>query len=126
MKRVILVLVGVFLIFFGVVYYFISNIHFSGREDPKDMLEYNKYIDDMLLSAEYRKYTDYCSIELLDSINAQINTGNNAYSIIVPKEYIINNDTIIFKKDVYPNETGELAKYVDAEKYLLRIRLFMF
>lgn len=49
----------------------------------------------MLLSAEYRNGTDHYKIDLLDSVNIQISTGDYSSYVILDKEYKLSGDTII-------------------------------
>ena len=59
----------------GIAYYAFMQIDFIGQKDPKIVEENLKRWNNTLLSAEYRNGTDFCKVEILDSINIEINVG---------------------------------------------------
>ncbi|KFF22667.1 hypothetical protein [Chryseobacterium vrystaatense] len=99
----------------GILYFIYTQIDFIGHKDPKTVAENVKRWNNTLLSAEYRNGTDYFNIDLLDSINIEINTGNNSSGVILDKEYKLSGDTIIIVGGI-----EEAAKYIDSDKLLIR------
>lgn len=98
MNRVlkIILLIGIIILgIIGISYYCILKIDFIGQKDPKIVEANLKRFNKTLLSAEYREGTNYCRVELLDSINIEINVGDKSGSTIINEEYRISNDTII-------------------------------
>ena len=85
------VLIIVLLVYF---YYSLTHIDFMGKRDPEAVEASFRRLNGILLSAEYRKGTDYCEVSLLDSINIEINVGDSYGGSILNKEYKINKDTI--------------------------------
>lgn len=100
---------------FGILYYAYTQIDFIGHKDPKIVAENVKRWNNTLLSAEYRNGMDHCNVDLLDSVNIQINTGNSSSGIILDKEYKISGDTILI---VGGMEDG--AKYINTDKFVIR------
>lgn len=99
----------------GILYYAFTQIDFIGHKDPKVVADNVKLWNNTLLSAEYRNGTDYCNVNLLDSINIQINTGNNSTGIILEKEYKVSGDTILVRGLV-----DDGGKYINSDKLLIR------
>lgn len=99
----------------GILYYIYTQIDFIGHKDPKVVAENMRRLNNTLLSAEYRNGTDYCKIDLLDSVNIQINTGNNSSGVIVDKEYKLSGDTIIIVGGI-----EDAAKFLNSDKLLIR------
>jgi hypothetical protein len=92
----IILLIGIIILgIIGISYYCILKIDFIGQKDPKIVEANLKRFNKTLLSAEYREGTNYCRVELLDSINIEINVGDKSGSTIINEEYRIYNDTII-------------------------------
>jgi hypothetical protein len=52
------------------------QIDFIVQKGPKIVEENLKRWNNTLLSAEYRNGTDFCKVEILDSINIEINVGD--------------------------------------------------
>lgn len=99
----------------GILYYAFTQIDFIGHKDSKVVAENVKRWNNTLLSAEYRNGTDYCNVDLLDSVNIQINTGNNSTGIILDKEYKISGDTILVIGLI-----DDAGKYINSDKFLIR------
>lgn len=99
----------------GILYFIYTQIDFIGHKDPKVVAENVKRWNNTLLSAEYRNGTDYCDINLLDSVNIQINTGNNSFGVILDKEYKLSGDTIIIVGGIEDAE-----KLLNSDKLLIR------
>jgi hypothetical protein len=97
MSKSLKIFLGIFVlivILIGYFYYSLTHIGFMGNRDPEAVEASNKRLNGILLSAEYRKGTDYCEINLLDSINIEIIIGDSYGGSILNKEYAINKDTI--------------------------------
>lgn len=99
----------------GILYYIYTQIDFIGHKDPKIIAENVKRWNNTILSAEYRNGTDYCNVDLLDSVNIQINTGNSSSGVILDKEYKISGDTIIIVGGI-----EDAAKYINSDKFLIQ------
>lgn len=99
----------------GVAYYAFMQIDFIGQKDPKIVEENLKRWDNTLLSAEFSNGTDYCKVDLLDSVNIEINVGDNSSFIILNEEYYMLNDTIVVTGGI------EHAKqYLNTNKFLIK------
>ncbi len=97
MNKLLKVFLGLFVltaVLLGYFYYSLTHIDFMGKREPEAVESSFKRLNGILLSAEYRKGTDYCKIDLLDSINIEINVGDSYGGSISNKEYKINKDTI--------------------------------
>ncbi len=99
----------------GIAYYLFLQIDLVGYRDPQAVAESQRRMNNILLSAEFRKGTDYCNIELLDSSSIQINAGDSAGSSIITKPYTINGDTIIVLEGI-----EHVEKYMNTHKLIIR------
>ena len=105
----------------GIAYYAFMQIDFIGQKDPKIVEENLKRWNNTLLSAEYRNGTDFCKVEILDSINIEINVGNKYGQIILNQEYKMSNDTI-----VVIGGTKHASKYLNSDKFLIQKNNLLF
>ncbi len=124
MNRVykIILIVGIlFCGILGIAYYTFMQIDYIGHKDPKIVEENLKRWDNTLLSAEYRTGTDYCKVELLDSVNIIINVGDKYGGTILNEEYKILNDTI-----VVIGKIDHARKYLNSNKFLIQGNKLLF
>lgn len=105
----------------GATYYAFKSIDFIGQKDPKIMEEKISQGHNILLFAEYRNGTDYCTIDLLDSVNIKINVGNKSGGVVLNEAYQISNDTIVLTGGI--KHAGE---YLNSDKFLIRSRALLF
>lgn len=99
----------------GLAYYGFKQIDFIGHKDPKVVKANLERWDKMLLKAEYRNGTDYCKINLLDSINIEINVGDAAGGIILTEDYKLSGDTIIIIEGIKYAE-----KYINSSEMVIQ------
>jgi amino acid permease len=123
----VILVVGIFILFFGGLFLYFTNIDFVGHKDPKTVKKNVQAINKTLLTARYFTATEVCEITLSDSTNIRINVGTNeAYSMIFRK-YNISGDTIIIKvenENKYENQ--ELEKYINSNKMLVKNNEILF
>ena len=108
----------------GIAYYtFMAfmQIDFIGQKDPKIVEENLKRWKNTLLSAEYRNGTDYCELDLLDSVNIEINVGDKTGGVILNEEYKILNDTIVVIGGI-----TNANKYLTSDKFLIKEKKLLF
>jgi hypothetical protein len=97
------------------------QIDFIGQKDPKIVEENLKRWKNTLLSAEYRNGTDYCELDLLDSVNIEINVGDKTGGVILNEEYKILNDTIVVIGGI-----TNANKYLTSDKFLIKEKKLLF
>jgi hypothetical protein len=78
----------------GMAYYSFMQIDFIGHKDPEVVKANLERWNNMLLKAEYRNGTDYCKINILDSVSIEISVGDAAGGTIMTEEYKLSGDTI--------------------------------
>ncbi|MCC6700761.1 MAG: hypothetical protein IT221_04510 [Fluviicola sp.] len=117
-----ILIVGV-LIFgiFGIAYFAFLQIDFIGQKDPKIVKENLKRWNNTLLSAEYRNGSDFCKVDLLDSVTIEINVGDKTGSTILTEKYKLNHDTIIVIGGV-----KHASKYLNSNKFLIQENKLLF
>lgn len=99
--------------------YLISQIDFIGHKDPKVVADNLKRWDDMILSAEFRNGTNHCEVNLLDSINIEINVGNSVDGVFLQEKYKLSKDTIIvIARDGFTNKFTK--KYLVRDYFLIK------
>ena len=116
-----IIIIGIFVLFFGGIYLYFTNIDFIGHKDPKTVKENVEAMKKTLLTARYFSATELCEITLSDSTNIRINVGTNKDYSMIFREYYISGDTIIIKvknEDKYENQ--ELEKYINSRKMLVK------
>ena len=116
-----IVLIGIFILFFGGIFLYFINIDFVGHKNPKTVKENVEAMEKTLLTARYFSATELCEITLSDSTNIRINVGTNEGYSIIFRKYYISGDTIIVivdNEDKYENQ--ELEKYVNSKKMLVK------
>jgi hypothetical protein len=99
----------------GFAYYGFRNIDFIGHKDPEIVKANLERWDKMLLKAEFRNGTDYCEINLLDSINIEINVGDSAGGTFITENYKLASDTIIIL-----NGIKHVDKYINSSEMLIQ------
>jgi hypothetical protein len=122
--RLILLTTGIVGGVIGIAYYtFMAfmQIDFIGQKDPKIVEENLKRWKNTLLSAEYRNGTDYCELDLLDSVNIEINVGDKTGGVILNEEYKILNDTIVVIGGI-----TNANKYLTSDKFLIKEKKLLF
>ena len=122
--RLILLTTGIVCGVIGIAYYtFMAfmQIDFIGQKDPKIVEENLKRWKNTLLSAEYRNGTDYCELDLLDSVNIEINVGDKSGGVILNEEYKILNDTIVVIGGI-----TNANKYLTSDKFLIKEKKLLF
>jgi hypothetical protein len=122
--RLILLTTGIVGGVIGIAYYtFMAfmQIDFIGQKDPKIVEENLKRWKNTLLSAEYRNGTDYCELDLLDSVNIEINVGDKSGGVILNEEYKILNDTIVVIGGI-----TNANKYLTSDKFLIKEKKLLF
>ena len=92
-----------------------------GKRDSHSAEENIKIWNNTILSAEYRKGTDYWMVDLLDSVNMEINVGDNVGGTILHKEYKLRKDTIIVIDGI-----DNAGKYLISDKFLIYNRKLLF
>ena len=105
----------------GLAYYSFTQIDFIGHKDPKSVEENLKRWNNTILSAEYRNGTDYCEVNLLDSLNIEINVGDKSGGSILNEEYRIVEDTIIVIGGI-----KHANKYLNSNKFLIKSGKLLF
>ncbi|MEN2402458.1 hypothetical protein GKZ90_0021895 [Flavobacterium sp. MC2016-06] len=124
MKKIIvagITIIGLFALFFGVIYLCFINIDFIGHKDPKTVERNVEAMEKILLTARYFNTTEVCEITLSDSTNILINVGTNEGYSIIPRKYYISGDTIIIKvENENKHENQELEKYINSRKMLIK------
>jgi hypothetical protein len=99
----------------GLAYYSFMQIDFIGHKDPKVVKANLERWDKMLLEAEYRDGTNYCKINLLDSVNIEINVGDAAGGTIMTKVYKLSGDTIIIMGEIKHTD-----KYINSSEMIIQ------
>jgi hypothetical protein len=118
----IILIVGVLICgILGIAYYAFLQIDFIGQKDPNIVEENLKRWNNTLLSAEYRNGTDYCQVDLLDSVNVEINIGGKSGGVILNEEYKIFNDTIVVTGGV-----EHARKYLNSNKFIIKDNKLLF
>lgn len=97
------------------------QIDFIGQKDPRVVEENLKRWNNTLLSAEYRNGTDYCKVELLDSVNILISVGDKSGGTIVNETYKISKDSIILIDVIKPKN-----RYLNPKKFLIHLNKLLF
>ena len=92
--KILLIVITVIGGLIGLIYYSFMQIDFIGHKDPKIVKSNLERWDKMLLKAEYRNGTDHCKINILDSVNIEINVGDAAGGTIMTEAYKLSGDTI--------------------------------
>lgn len=96
-------------------------IGFIGKKDQKIAQESVKRMNNILLSAEYRIGADYCKVDILDSLNIEINVGDQAGGIVTYKNYKIFNDTIEVIGGL-----EQVWQYLNTNKFLIQHNKLLF
>lgn len=118
----IIMIVGVFIcVIMAIAYYAFIQIDFFGQKDPKIIEENLNRWHNTLLSAEYRNGTDYCKVDLLDSVNIEINVGDKTGGTILTEEYKLLNDTIVVIEKI-----DFAKKYLNCYKFLIQNNKLLF
>jgi len=100
---------------FGLAYYSFMQIDFIGHKDPEVVKANLERWDKMLLEAEFSDGTNYFKINLLDSVNIEIDAGDAAKSIFRTERYKISGDTIIIIGGIkHPD------KYINASELVIQ------
>ena len=105
---------------FVIILYSYIKIDFIGHKDPQVVAENLKRWDNMLLSAEYRRATDYYEVRLLDSVNIELNIGDNAGGVILTEKYKIVGDTILLIMNGYKMKDKAVNKYLENDKLIIK------
>ena len=116
-----IVVIGIFLLFFGGIFLYFINLDFIGEKDAKTVKENVEAMQKTLLKARYFSATELCEITLSDSTNIRMNVGTNKGYSMIFREYYISGDTIIIKddnEDKYENQ--EIEKYINSKKMLIK------
>lgn len=119
--KLLLIVSTVICILMAFAYFYFTNIDFVGNKNPKIIKENLNRNKNMILEASYRNGTDYCRINLLDSINIEINTGNKFGSVILNETYTSIGDTIIINGAI-----EDLKKYSIQNKLLIQKKKILF
>jgi hypothetical protein len=115
-------LIGIFIFgAIGILYYFFVNTDYIGEKDHKIVEANLKRWNTTLLSAEFKNGTDYCKVDLLDSINIEINVGDKKGGTIINEKYKISHDTIIVIGGV-----KHANKYLNSDKFLIQKNKLLF
>lgn len=118
MNKLLKILIIVITIIGGLIvftYYSFMQIDFIGQKDPEVVKANLERWDKMLFEAEYRDGTDYCKINLLDSVNIEINVGDAAGGTIMTKDYKLSGDTIIIIDGI-----KHADKYINSSKMIIQ------
>ena len=99
----------------GLAFYSFLQLDFIGSKDPKVVKANIERWDKMLLEAEYRNGTDYCKINLLDSVNIEINVGDAVGGVILTEKYYLSDDTIIIIDGI-----KHADKYINSSKMIIQ------
>jgi hypothetical protein len=99
----------------GLAYYSFMQIDFIGQKDPEVVKANLERWDKMLLEAEYRNGTDYCKINILDSISIEINVGDAAGGTILTEEYKLSGDTITIIDGI-----KHVDKYINSSEMVIQ------
>jgi len=109
-----MIILLVIVVLLGVLFYSFLQFDFVGHKDPKIIEENLKRWNNMLLSAEYRNGTDYCTIELLDSVNIDISVGDKTGGVYLNERYQLSGDTIFVQEEIAPER-----EYLKFNKFLI-------
>ena len=99
----------------GLAYYSFMQIDFIGHKAPEVVEANLERWDKMLLKGEYRNGTDCCKINLLDSINIEINVGDAIGGTIMTEEYKLSGDTIIIIEGI-----KHVSKYINSSEMVIQ------
>lgn len=120
-SKIILVVVISIIGALGLAYYGIMQIDFVGYKDPKVVAENMKRWEKMILSAEYRNGTDYCKVNLLDSVNIEVSVGDKFGGTFLYEKYKIEGDTIVVIGGI-----KHASKYLNSDKFLIKDSKLLF
>jgi hypothetical protein len=101
---------------FAMAFYFFLQIDFIGEKDPAIQEANRQRWKNMLLSAEYRNGTDYCVVEVEDSVNMFISAGDKAGGIMLTPKYRVSGDTIIMAEGT----TLHAGKHLNSDRLLVK------
>jgi hypothetical protein len=106
--------------FIVMLYYNLSKGDFVEKEKPPVVIEASKHRDNMLLSAEYKNGTDFCKIDLLDSINIEIGVSDSSGQVALLQTYRMAGDTIIVLGKI-----SNVGKYITSGDYIVSDKLLI-
>ncbi|HWZ23043.1 MAG TPA: hypothetical protein VNW06_10340 [Cytophagaceae bacterium] len=106
--------------FIVMLYYNLSKGDFVEKKKPPVVIEASKHRDNMLLSAEYKNGTDFCKIDLLDSVNIEIGVSDSSGHVALLQTYRMAGDTIFVLGKI-----SNVGKYITSGDYIVSNKLLI-